>query len=110
MQNFVQDGDDVTVTAPYALTPGQGCLFGALFGVAKGTAASGAKVVLCTEGVFDITKKAGDTPTPGGLIYWDDTNKYLTTTAAGNKLVGCTLRAALGGDPTARVRLNSVAS
>lgn len=110
MLNFVQDGDDVTVTAPYALTAGQGCLVGSLFGVAKSAAALGAKVVLCTEGVFDVTKKAADTPTAGGLIYWDDANRYLTTTAAGAKLVGCTLRAALGADPTARVRLNGVAS
>ena len=33
MKNFVQDGGVLTVTAPYALTSGQGCQVGtALFG------------------------------------------------------------------------------
>jgi predicted RecA/RadA family phage recombinase len=63
-------------------------------------------VVLSTEGVFDGTKKAGDTPAVGAKLYWDDTNKYLTTTSAGGVFVGVAYKAALSADPTVRIRLN----
>lgn len=36
MKNFVMEGKTLTLTAPYALTSGQGLLVGSLFGVASG--------------------------------------------------------------------------
>lgn len=110
MKNYVQSGDTITVAAaPYALVPGAGCLVGFLFGIAKGAAASGATVVLEIEGVYDVTKKAGDTFAVGDKVYWDDTNKYLTSTPTGNKWVGVAVKAAAGADATVRSNLNAFA-
>jgi len=104
--NYVQEGDDLTVTAPYTVASGAGCLVGNLFGFAKFAAASGASVVITTRHVWDGTKKTNDTFAVGDKVYWDDTNKYLTSTATSNKWVGIATKAALAADATVRLRLN----
>lgn len=106
MKNYVQNGDDFPVTAPYACVPGQGVLVGNIFGIAKIAAAIGALVTITTRHVWNLAKKANDTPAQGDKLFWDDTNKVLTTTATGNKWVGVALLPALAADPTVRVRLN----
>lgn len=106
MKNFVQDGEIVTVTAPYAVTPGQGVLVGTIFGVAMNTAANGAEVEISRTGVFDITTLSTDTFTAGALIYWDNGNRRLTSTSAGNRLVGAALLAKGSGPATTTVVLD----
>jgi len=105
MQNFVQAGNTVTVTAPADVSSGGGLLVGSLFGVAACDALSGADVETVTEGVFDLTKATGAI-TQGAKVYWDNTAKNVTTTASGNTLIGVAIAAAASGDATARVRLN----
>lgn len=105
MKNFVQDGEVVTLTAPYAVASGGGALVGSLFGVAASTVANGAQGEFCTEGVFDLAKASGAV-TQGAKIYWDNAAKVVTTTASGNTLIGAATQAAQSGDATARVRLN----
>lgn len=94
---------------PYDRLSGQGAKKGQLFGVTVADTLSGAVGQVATRGVYDLTKKSGDTPGEGALVYWDNTNKYVTTTASGNLLIGCALDAALSGDATVRVRLNGIA-
>ena len=36
------------------------------------------------EGIGLAPVKSSDTPSTGDFLYWDDTNKYLTTTSGGN--------------------------
>lgn len=108
MKNFVQDGDLVTVAAPATVTSGAGALVGKLFGVAVSDAASGAQVVLATRGVFTLPKVGSQAWTVGADIYWDNTNKYCTTTATSNTLIGKAM-VAVGsgsGETTGTVRLN----
>ncbi len=105
MVNYVQDGDTVLLTAPYTVTSGQAAQVGKLFGVACDDITSGATGQFKTEGVFDITKTTGAISV-GDPVYWDNTNKYLTTTANSNAEVGVCLVAALSGDTTVRVKLN----
>ncbi|MBF0116451.1 MAG: DUF2190 family protein [Magnetococcales bacterium] len=107
MKNFVQPGDTVTVVAPVAVNSGDGVLVGALFGVALSTTAIGANVEMLTEGVVDLPK-AAVAITQGAKVYWDNTAKNVTTTSAGNTLIGCAIVAAAVGDGTVRVRLNGV--
>lgn len=108
MKNYVQPGDTLTVTAPYALTAGDGCLVGTMFGVACGTYANGATdAEIKTEGVFDLTALSTDTAALGAALYWDNSNKRLTTTASGNTKVGVAVAAKANGDTTARIRLNA---
>jgi predicted RecA/RadA family phage recombinase len=108
MKNYVQDGDAVTVAAPYAVDSGAGALVGTLFGVASNDAENGATVVLVTRGVFDLAKVGSQAWTVGAAIYWDNTNKYCTTTTSGNTLIGkCLVAVGSGaGETTGRVRLN----
>jgi predicted RecA/RadA family phage recombinase len=52
MKNFIQPGDSLTVSAPYAVTSGQGVLVGALFGIAALGDASGLSLHLLREGLW----------------------------------------------------------
>lgn len=106
MKNFVQDGDLVTVAAPYDVASGAGALVGTLFGVASSTAASGADVVIATEGVFTLAKVSAQAWTVGAAIYWDNTDKVCTTTSSGNTLIGKALAVAANPSSTGVVRLN----
>ena len=44
--------------------------------------------------------------TQGAKLYWDNTNKNLTTTLTANTLIGAAVSAAAIGDSTVIVRLN----
>jgi predicted RecA/RadA family phage recombinase len=108
MKNYVQEGDVLTVTAPYAVISGAGLLVGALFGIATCNAANGAPVDIMPEGVFDLTANAVDAGATGTKVYWDNVNKRITTTAAGNTLVGVLVLDKANGDATARVYVDGV--
>ena len=56
MKNYVQPGNTITLTAPYAVASGDGLLVGSIFGIAAGAAALGEPVESALVGVFDITK------------------------------------------------------
>jgi predicted RecA/RadA family phage recombinase len=110
MKNFVQQGEVLDITAPYTLTSGLGCLVGAaLFGVAIQAASSGAAAKLYTEGVFDLAKTtgAGENPAPGARVYWDNTNKRITTTSTSNTEVGIYVGTSTAGtgDTTIRIKI-----
>ena len=104
MKNFVQDGDTLTLTAPAALNAGDGFLVGTIFAVASEAAANGAAVEGATEGVFDLPKATGAI-TAGAKVYWDNTNKNVTTTATSNTLIGAATLAATSGAATVRVKI-----
>lgn len=108
MKNFVQKGDVITVTAPAALASGDGVLVGSLFGVATNAAASGAPVEILMEGVVQVTTLSTDTGSVGAKMYWDNTNKRLTTTVGSNSLVGVLVVAKLAAETVSTVRLNAV--
>lgn len=106
MKNFVQTGETITVTAPYAVNAGDGVLVGTLFGVACVAAANGADVEIKNEGVFDMTALSSDTATQGTKIYWDNTNRRVTVTATSNTLIGAAVAAKAAAATTARVYLD----
>ena len=108
MKNFVQNGKNVDVTAPYAVASGAGVLVGALFGVAVADIANGAVGTIATEGVYVLSKAtgAGTGGAQGALAYWDDTAKKVTGVASGNTAIGHFLAAAATADTTATVRLS----
>ena len=108
MRNYIQPGNTITLTAPYAVTSGGGLLVGAIFGVATADATQGKEVEAGLVGVFDLTKTATQAWGVGDKVHWDDTNKVATKTATGNTLIGVAV-AAVGGtaaETTGRVRLN----
>jgi predicted RecA/RadA family phage recombinase len=110
MRNFVQPGDSLAIAVPYAagVTAGQGVLVGALFGVAAVDGAQNAIIEAQTQGVFDITKEPALAITAGARVFWDNTNRRITTTATSNFQVGIATLAALAADTAVRVWLNRV--
>lgn len=84
-------------------------LKGSIFGVAQHDAANGATLEVGRVGVYALPKKAGDTPAEGVKLYWDNANKWITTTLTAMLLVGTANDAAAGGDATVEVILGIVA-
>lgn len=105
MQNYVQSGQHVTLTAPAALASGEPFIVGAIFGVATTTAASGAEVEAARIGVFDLPKATGAAWVQGDKLYWDNTAKNVTKTPTSNTFIGAALIAAASGDTIGRVLL-----
>ncbi|SFL12581.1 DUF2190 family protein [Falsiroseomonas stagni] len=110
MRNYVQPGNSLAIAVPYAggILSGQGVLVGALFGVATVDGGQNAIIEAATQGVFDITKEPALAITAGARVFWDNTNRRITTTATGNFQVGIATLAALAADTTVRVWLNRV--
>ncbi len=105
-KNYVQPGNVMTLTAPYAVTSGDGFLVGSLFAVATATAANAATVEGQTNGIWDLAKTSAQAWTVGAKIYWDNTNKECTTTSTSNTLIGVAAAVAANPSSTGRVRLN----
>jgi predicted RecA/RadA family phage recombinase len=107
MKNYVQEGDTLTLVAPYAVTSGQGLKVGSIFGVASTDAALGANTEAAVCGVFDLAAVSANTPAQGAAVYWDDVARLVTTVASGNTKIGVSTETKLAGAATARVRLNA---
>ena len=101
MINFIKSGETITVAAPYALSSGDGCLVGSLFGVASTDTLLAADVEIVTEGEFDIKKSSALAISAGDVLYWDDESKALNKTTSGVPVAVATLAAA---NPSAAVR------
>lgn len=91
---FRTSGNPLSLSLSSSGAAGTGVLVGSLFVIAADAwdAAVSTDPTACyTMGEFLVTKLSTDNPTVGAKLYWDDTNKRLTTTASGNTLVGvCT--------------------
>ncbi len=109
MKNFIQPGNTVTLTAPYAVAPGDGLLVGAIFGVASTASANGEAVEAVLAGVFDLKKTASQAWSVGDKVYWDNTAKETTKTATSNTLIGVAVDAVGNGagETIGRVRLSA---
>ena len=106
MKNYVQEGDSLTLAAPYNVSSGGGFKVGSIIAIAAGDALSGATVVGLLEGVFTVAKVSAQAWTAGALIYWDDSAKNFTTTSSANTLAGVAVAAAANPSSTGRLRLN----
>jgi predicted RecA/RadA family phage recombinase len=103
---FVHDGLSIDHTPGGALAAGDVVVQGDLVGVTKRPLAANEPGALAVDGVFDFAKNTGVSYTVGTILYWDDTNNVVTTTASGNKQIGKVTRAAATTDTTVRVRLS----
>lgn len=108
MKNFVQEGEVITVIAPYAVVSGDGALVDSIFGVATTSAAKGASLELKREGVFNLPALNTDVIGLGAKLYWDAANKRLTVTANGNLLVGAAAGVKIAGAATIAALLDGV--
>jgi len=105
---FVHDGSSIDYTPSAAVAAGDVVVQADLIGVARTPIAANALGSLAVRGVFDVPKATGggSAIAVGSTVYWDATNKVATTTAAGNKLLGKTIKAAADADAIVRVRLS----
>ncbi len=106
MKNYIQNGENITLAAPYNVSSGDGLLVGSVFGVASNDALSGADVETVVTGVFSLNKVSAQAWTQGALIYWDNAAKLCTTVPTSNKLIGIAALAAANPTSTGLVRLN----
>ncbi len=107
MKNYISDGVTLTLAAPYAVASGAGMKVGNIFGVAQSAAAISVPVPVVLTGVYDLPKAGSQAWTVGATIYWDDTAKVCTTTAASNLIIGLAVLAvgSGAGETVGRVRL-----
>lgn len=107
-KNYVQEGDVInyTNTSGSTITSGSGVLVGAWLGVALADIANTQTGSVQIANVFTLPKLGTDTVAQGAALYWDNTNKRLTTTASGNTLAGRAAAAAGSGVATVQIRLN----
>jgi predicted RecA/RadA family phage recombinase len=111
MKNYIQDGDNVTVTAPSGgTTSGLGYLIGGIFGVAATTQLVGEDVVLATDGVFNLVKVGSQAWAVGDRIFWDDANTRCTNVAGDGVYIGVATATVGSGSTltTGYVRLNGI--
>ncbi|HVJ02353.1 MAG TPA: DUF2190 family protein [Sphingomonas sp.] len=105
-RTFVQPGDTLTLTAPYAVSSGGGVLVGAVFGIALHDAAQGAPVEVRRVGVWDVAKATGQSWVAHTTkLYWDNTAKNLTSVSTSNTLVGVAAASQASGDTVGRALL-----
>lgn len=102
INSFEQEGDVITLPAPYAVDGGDGMAVGALFGIAANKAASGAPVECCTTGVFRIAADSALTGAPGAPAYWDSVNRRC---ASSGIPIGNLVATKLAGVTVATVRV-----
>lgn len=105
MKNYICTGERLEVAAPAGgLSAGGVYIVGAKATVVISGGAEGVLCAVMTEGVFELNKAAGAIAI-GTRLFWDATNKVLTTTAAGNTYVGYAYKAAANADATAFVTM-----
>ena len=103
---YVHGGCAVDYTPGAAVATGDVVVQGDLVGVVKRPLAANELGAVEVAGVFDFAKNTGVAFTVGTILYWDDTNNVVTSTATGNKQIGKVVRAAASADTTVRMRLS----
>lgn len=107
--NYKQAGDNLTLIAPSGgVVSGTAYLIGKIFGVAIIDAAATETFSMATKGVWTLPKAGSQAQTAGAYLYWDDTNKLLTTTASGNTLCAKCVVAAGSSDTTVVAKIIDV--
>lgn len=102
----VTEGKTIRYAHSAAVISGQPVKIGLMLGVAMAAAAINTEADYAITEVHEITKVTADVVAIGVQLYWDDTAKKLTTTAASNIKAGIAWAAASGTDTTVKVLLN----
>lgn len=108
--NYVGKGYVVDYTNPSStvtIAAGTPILQGKLFGVTVDPIPPLRTGGICIRGVFDLPKStsASTAITAGAIVYWDNTNGVVTTTATNNTEIGKDIKAAADGDALVRVAI-----
>lgn len=107
MKKYIQPGEVIDYTPTAATTAGTVVLIGKRVGIVLADIAANDTGGAQVTGVHEIAKLGTDVVTQGALLYWDDTNKYLTLTVGSNTLAGYAFKAAGNGATTVQIKLNA---
>lgn len=94
-------GESWDLPVPYAagITAGQGMQVGSfLFGIAQSSGPQNAVVAVDFHGVYRVTKEPALSVSRGAKLWWDNTNRRVTTTNTSNIAAGIALADAAGAD------------
>lgn len=105
-KRFIQPGNVLDHTPSAAVASGDVVVIGVRVGVALTDIAANDTGSLQVTGVFNLPKKSADTVAQGAAVYWDATNKQITTTASGNTLAGYAAQAAGAATTAVDVKIN----
>jgi predicted RecA/RadA family phage recombinase len=104
MNNFIQDGDVITVDPGATVAAGTGIMVGtALFGVAVVDGVSGTPSAIRTRGVVEIAKTSALAISVGDVLYWAPGSSVVNKTSASQRAVGVAVEAA--ANPSATVKM-----
>lgn len=106
MKNYIQTGENITITAAAAGTSGSGLLLGKLFGVLMSDVEPAEEVELKLVGAFELPKIEAQAWAVGAAIYWDDTEMKCTTTVGSNVKIGHAIEVAVNPSTSGVVRLS----
>lgn len=105
--NYVQVGNNITVTAPGTISSGTVVAIGNLIGIAAGSANSGQPLDLIVSGVFNVAKAGAEEIAAGDPVFWD--GEFASAEEeTGSVRLGTAVAAAGNGAATVRVRLVSI--
>jgi predicted RecA/RadA family phage recombinase len=106
MNNYIQDGDTLTLTPGAAVAAGVGYQFGtALFGVAVADVAISTPGAFLTEGVVQIAKTSALAISIGDRLFWDATNKCVNKTTTSQFCVGVAVSDAANPSATVLMKM-----
>ena len=103
---LIRNGKKMDLTCTAAVAMDEVVVVGTIVGIASTAGAIGDVIALDVEGVYELTAKT-EAFTQGALLYWDATNKYLTTTATDNTLAGIAWEAKGASATTALIKINA---
>jgi predicted RecA/RadA family phage recombinase len=101
------DGDTVTIVAANAVAGGEPVYLGSIPGIAVSTVDAGELLAVQLEGLFSATAASADTIALGDALYYDDTNKVVTTTDTGKPIGAAMSEKAAGVDGTVEFLLGA---
>jgi predicted RecA/RadA family phage recombinase len=112
-RSYIQPGDVLNaLVAPANLTAGTGVLIGAQFCIPQETVLSTATFDGYITGVHSHAKVGSQAWTVGQAVYWDDTNKWFSSTATvgfygqGGIFIAVEAVGSGAGETTGKVRLS----
>ncbi|MDI4231441.1 DUF2190 family protein [Bradyrhizobium sp. Arg237L] len=111
MNNYLEAGHTIVVTALANTASGDFVVAGAFYGIAVAAAAAGTDLVLNRAGgVFELPKATGAAWTKGDRLYWDAGSKNFTTVpGAGTRAIGAAFADAGAADTIGQVCLDGPA-
>lgn len=105
MNNFVQPGRTLDYVHTAVVASGLAVLIGTVLVVPGANAGVGVPFPGTIEGVFNLPAATGTAWTMNTPVYWDDTNKRVTITAAGNTKIGMVAAPKLAAAASGSVKL-----